>query len=168
MPNQAMPLGKLKDYADGKDQYLLGTDSNGVRYWLESATWDCSWYWGFGYVETYRGNRMPSKAKDIDSHQHIKNSFIGNTHGKYVHNIFDSPLLAHTTFTEEEGWVLSELFFSFYKLKEAAEFYHTGGAGITINPLRELMVNKQQEDHINKVLLPPIFQEIYKILAPVE
>lgn len=168
MSNQVMPLQKLKDHAHGKDQYLLGTDTDGIRYWLESAKWDCEWYWGFGYVETYQGNRMPSKARDIDSHQHINTTFIGKVGDQYIHNIFNSPLLTHTTFTENEGWTLSELFFSFYTLKAAAELYHMGGSHITTNPLRDLMRNKEQEDHINKVLLPAIFQEIYKILDPAE
>lgn len=26
--------------------FLLGVDEEGVRYWLEQASWNCDWYWG--------------------------------------------------------------------------------------------------------------------------
>jgi hypothetical protein len=66
-------MEKQKDHAFGKDVYLLGTDENGIRYWLEAASWDCGWYWGFGYIETYKNNQTPSKAQDFDSHEHANN-----------------------------------------------------------------------------------------------
>ena len=46
-------LNKKKIHVFGKDAYLLGKDDQGIQYWLESPSWDCDWYWGFGYVETY-------------------------------------------------------------------------------------------------------------------
>lgn len=162
-----------------KNVYLLGTDEDGIKYWLEAASWDCEWYWGFGYVETYNlgGKRKPSSCTDIQSHQHIDSSFMGKhefynheTHkfeqSEYIHNIFDSPKLAQTTFTENEGWKLSELFNTFYKLKEFAALYHSGGSGTSTNPLQSILKNEAQENHINKVLLPKVFEEIYKILNP--
>lgn len=161
-------LPKQKDFAFGKDVYLLGTDKDGIQYWLEAASWDCEWYWGFGYVETYYKNRQPSKAKDIDSHQHIDSSFIGkiDCYKEYVHNLFDCPTLVNTTFSESEGWTLTELFKTFYLLKETAQMYHTGGTHTANNPLRASLINKEEENRINKVLLPAVFAEIYKILSP--
>ena len=38
--------------------YLLGRDEEGINYWLEEPSWDCGWYWGFGYVETYTTNEV--------------------------------------------------------------------------------------------------------------
>jgi hypothetical protein len=46
-------LSKRKSHAFGKDIYLIGKDKSGTNYWLESPSWDCDWYWGFGYIETY-------------------------------------------------------------------------------------------------------------------
>lgn len=169
-------IAKAKSHAFGKDVYLLGEDKDGIKYWLEAAKWDCGWYWGFGYVETYKGNRTPSAAKDIDSHSHVDGSLMGKIEfynsdkqkwdSEYINNIFDCPTFSKTTFTEKEGWVLSELFKSFYTLKVTAEFYHTGGAHITTNPLRDKLKNEAEENRINKELLPAIFEEIYKILNP--
>ncbi len=59
-------MQKQMDHAFNKDVYLLGKDSEGISYWLEAPSWDCGWYWGFGYVETYRSNRKPSTARDIE------------------------------------------------------------------------------------------------------
>ena len=52
-------MKKEKRFAFGKNIYLLGSDKDGVKYWLEEASWDCGWYWGFGYVETYTNNSNP-------------------------------------------------------------------------------------------------------------
>ena len=64
-------IKKQKSNAFNKDIYLIGKDKDGVKYWLEAPSWDCGYYWGFGYVETYTNNNNPSKAKDITSHQHL-------------------------------------------------------------------------------------------------
>lgn len=40
-------MKKEKRKAFGKNIYLLGEDTEGTKYWLEEASWDCNWYWGF-------------------------------------------------------------------------------------------------------------------------
>ena len=30
----------------GHKYYLLGADKEGIKYYLEEASWDCDWYWG--------------------------------------------------------------------------------------------------------------------------
>ena len=75
-------IKKEKDHAFGKDVYLLGKDAEGVKYWLESPSWDCGWYWGFGYVETYQRNWRPSLARDIEA---VCAIFICNLHLQYSH-----------------------------------------------------------------------------------
>ena len=146
-------------------KYLLGKDKYGILYWLSPASWDCGWYWGFGYVSTK------------DSHQHIDSSFMGKIqvynpdknvgdYTEYIHNIFNCPTLTEVTFSEGEGWVLSELFKTFYILKESAEMWYRGGAHITSNPLKTVLKRENEEKYTNTVLLPLVFEEIYKILKP--
>jgi hypothetical protein len=101
-------IKKQKSHFFGKDVYLLGEYKNGKRYWLEAPSWNGGWYWGFGYVETYEGNRWPEKAKDIDSHTHIDTSFIGRIEyydpnekslkTDFIHNIYDTPLLSSVNY----------------------------------------------------------------------
>lgn len=170
-------LTKQQSYAFGKDVYLLGENNDGIKYWLEAPKWDCDWYWGFGYVETYRNNANPSRARDIDSHTHIDTSFMGKLEyfdielkawkqTDYIHNIYDCPKLAKTTFDEKTGWVLSELFNEFYILSRTAKLYHTGGANTTTSPIQGLLKNPEQENHINNVLIPAITAKIIELLKP--
>lgn len=169
-------IAKRTSNAFGKDIYLLGIDADGVKYWLEAPKWDCGWYWGFGYVETYTNNENPSKSRDIDSHQHIDSSFMGSSEyydhskgcfrkGEYIHNIYDCPTFAATTFDEKTGWTLSELFRSFYSLKESAEMFGRGGSHTTTNPCQSMLQNKEWAKHINEVMIPAVTKQIIDILS---
>lgn len=169
-------LKKQKDHAFGKDVFLLGRDKEGMRHWLEAPRWDCGWYWGFGYVEVYQQNWLPSKARDINEHTHIESSFIGQPQdhydiekkafvkGEYIHNIYDSLKLAQTTFNENEGWILTELFKQFYLLKDMASLYGSGGMNTATSPID--WTDKTQEKHINEIMIPRITAKIMEILSP--
>ena len=170
-------ISKQQSRAFGKDVYLLGIDEDGTKYWLQAPKWDCGWYWGFGYVETYTNNNRPDLAKDINSHQHIDSSFLGKLEyydtekgcfrqGEYIHNIFRCPKLSASTFTESEGWTLTELFNTFYSLKESAELFGRGGSHTTTNPCKDTLLNKEWTNHINTVLIPTITSKIIEILQP--
>lgn len=164
--NATTSKSTIRKEVSPKGKYLLGLDQYGDEMWLTAASWDCEWYWGFGYIH------------QKDSHTHVDSRLMGKQEvyncdkncwqlsSDYVHNIFHSPEFSATSFTEAEGWVLSELFSTFYILEETAGMYNRGGSHVADNPLMHVLKNKEQEDHINKILLPAIFEEIYKILRP--
>lgn len=167
-------LPKTKDHAFGKDVYLLGMDEQGIKYWLEAPKWDCNWYWGFGYVETYSHNRKPSKALDIDSHSHIS-GFLGTQEeynfdkgcfckGEYIHNLIDNKRFVSTTFNEKESWELSELFTQFYFLKQAAENLGRGKCNIA-NTTIEKWEDKALAKNINENIIPKVTARILEILS---
>ena len=159
----------------GKQVYLLVTFSSGRKVYLVKASWDCGWYWGFGYVQTYR-------RCDIETHEHIDSSYMGIqkvwdskkgvfVDGVYIYNIYDNPKLVETTFSEKEGWQLSELFSQFYTFQEVANLLYRGGAGLTtlLDYLKIEYPNKEEHlKEINEVILPQIFERIYTILTPCE
>ena len=170
-------IPKQKNHAFGKDIYLLGQDREDYNVYLESPSWDCGWYWGFGYIERYTNKTNPSIARDVIRHSHWDGEIVGQkrvydvnkkcwVNRKYIHHINENPEFISTVLTDHESWVLAELMRSFYILKKAAEFYHHGGAYITTNPLSDFFKSKEQYDHINIVLLPRLFEEIDKILTP--
>jgi len=171
-------INKKVSKAFSKDIYLLGKNIDGEYVWLEGAKWDCNWYWGFGYIETYTNNKNPHLSRDISSHSHWDSSIIGKhdyydsekscfrLSSDYVHHLNDSPKMAETTLTEAESWKLAELMKTFYTLREAAEMYHMGGAHVTANPCADILKNEAEEKRINEVLLPAIFKEVYKLLTP--
>lgn len=168
-------LTKKVSHAFGKDIYLLGQDSEGVNYWLEAPKWDCSWYWGFGYVETYTNNKNPSISKDIQSHEHIsgilgaqevydfdKKAFVK---GEYVHNLIESKKFSATTFTDKESWELTELFNQFYFLQSAAENFGRGKCH-TANTKAPKWIKKDLAKEINEILIPAVTARILEILTP--
>ena len=171
-------INKQKSFAFGKDIYLLGEDKEGIKYWLEAPKWDCGWYWGFGYVETYTNNNNPSSSKDISSHQHIsgflgeqekynyeKGCFVKDDFG-FVSNLIDSKTFVKTTFNESESWKLTELFKQFYLLRDMADFTHREipGCHVTTSPVNHGNL-KAWNKEINEIMIPKITKEIIKILT---
>ena len=152
-------IGKKKSFAFGKDVYLLGEDISGVKYWLESAKWDCGWYWGFGYIKTYTQNNSPETSRDISSHQHA-----GDFMEWCIEWNSKKPTLSKTTFSNSEAWRLCELFKRFNLFRDLAEYYHSGGCGVT--SLKDNKKDLEEHKRINEVVIPEIMNEIIRILNP--
>lgn len=118
-------------------------------------SWDCGWYWGFGYVMQYTNN--------TSSHEHIDSSFLCEN----VVNLYDAKQLHKTSFSYVEGWKLTELFRQFYLLKEMAAFAgrerpncHIASSVVAHGAL------SSWSGHINKVMIPAITEAIITILTP--
>lgn len=156
-------IKKRKSHAFGKDIYLLGRTADGTNYWLEEAKWDCDWYWGGGYVETYTNNTNPARARDIESHQHFDSLFFkkANMHG---HKAF-TEFFEETPFTDKEIWQICDLMKSFYIASEFAAMVHTGGANYTENPVREILKSDIMYKTINELQIPAIMESLYEILS---
>jgi len=168
-------INKQKTSAFGKDVYLLGVNKSGEYIWLESAKWDCDWYWGFGYIETYTNNKYPAISKDITSHSHWS-GLVGKQErynsdkqcfcldSKYVSHLNENPDIESTVLTDKESWELADLMQSFYTLRDTAEICHSGNSHLTTTGID--LKNQELENHINKMLLPKIFERVYQILTP--
>ena len=52
--------------------------------------------------------------------------------------------------------------------KETAEILGRGGAHYTNNPCKDVIINTDEVTRINTVVLPAVFEEIYKILIPAQ
>jgi len=154
-------MNKTKSNAFGKDCYLIGRDKNGGVIWLEAAKWECGWYWGFGYVETYTKQLDPANSLDISSHQHWSGLLGRRLHSHHINEVLDESVL-----NEAESWEISDLMKSFYTLKEAAEVLGRGGSNLTDKGNRDAIKSEQMAKEINEKMLPSLFQEIYKILDP--
>jgi hypothetical protein len=157
-----MEIIKKKKVMDswGNYVYLLGIDKEGKYVWLQEPSWDCGWYWGFGYIERYTNNKNPGNSRDIISHTHWDTEIMPN---KY-HTIYEmEDLFDAVTVTRNEACGLSELMKLFYSFQEVAEIYHSGSSGIskTID-----LKNLQEYNRITKEVMPKIFKEIDYILNP--
>ena len=151
---------KAKSHAFGKDIYYLGK-LDGRKMWLEEATWDCGWYWGFGYIETYTNNNNPANSKDIESHQHYNSLLLHDG----IHILSDIPELTDCPLTISEQWELSDLMKSFYTLRSAAETFHLGNSNMCVKHKLDLK-DDDFARKINDEILPEIFDRIYEILSP--
>jgi len=144
---------------------LLGRDTK-EPYFLRLPTFNCSCFWGFGYVENF------------ECHLHINSSFTGkqdyydyetNTwqQTEYIHNLYDSPKLKETTFSKEEGWELSELFAQFYLLKQMADFSNNQNPGCNISSTT--IKHGSQKTFYKKlitIMIPKVILRILEILSP--
>lgn len=140
---------------------LLGCNNNEPIY-LSPPSWDCNWYWGFGYL----GNR--------NCHYHVDGLTKIETYNSDAKVFTTKSVNLYDGFVEHFGntlrvrksdlWTLVELFKTFYILKETAEVLGRGGSHYTTNPAKDLIINKDEVTRINNVVLPQIFEEIYKIL----
>lgn len=114
---------------------------DGEKIFLSPPSWDCGWYWGFGYL----GNK--------NCHYHVDTlNKDKNLYDAFKEHFGESLIVKE----DKDLWALCELFKTFYNLKEIAEVYNRGGSKYTANP--------GEVKRINEVLLPAIFKEIYLIL----
>ncbi len=149
-------MNKRRETAFGKKVYLLGKDHEGILYWLEESQWECDWYWGMGYVETYTNNKYPHLSRDINSHQHFDGLFFnGRVDGHTAWNNF----FAESVLSSKELWTLMELMKTAYTLQETAAVLGRGGSHYTANPCADVK-------RINEVVLPAIFEQVYEFLSP--
>lgn len=152
-------MKKEVDIAFGKKQYLLG-QKDGTYYWLEEAKWECEWYWGLGYVETFTNNKKPHLSVDIESHNHFCMFFDeGNGYDAFK-EFFDESVL-----NDKELWTFLECMKSLYTLGEYSDFLYRGGSHYTSNPCRELIMNDAEYERINKELIPALLNQVYKLLS---
>lgn len=160
-------IAKQTSHAFGKKVFLLGINKFGEYMWLEESSWDCGWYWGFGYVVTYTINTSPSTSRDIKSHEHYEGlvGVIDEITNVYVQTLNESSFFTHTVLTDSEAWRLGDYMNSFYALKEAAEIFHRGKSHYTSTPGLDLK-NSEIYNHINKIAMPQIFKAVYEILSP--
>ena len=147
----------------GKKYYLLGIDKDGSKRYLEHGSWDCGWYWGFGYVESFTNNRQPEKSKDISEHTHFDSLFFNSNKNGF--DTFQSFFKDHVL-TDDEIWKLLELMKTFYTARSWAGICHIGGSNYTTNPCTDVIKNNEEYDRINKVVIPAIMNKIYKLLTP--
>jgi len=161
-----MTMMKQVTKAFDKKIYLLGQDKDGYNVYLEAPRWDCGWYWGFGYIETYTNKTRPETARDVFCHTHWDTSIVGQQSDKYVYHINESPIFEDTVLTDKESWELSDLMQSYYTLLKAAEFFRHGNSWISSSINSNELKNKELENKINQEILPIIFKRINEILTP--
>ena len=157
-------MKKRVEKAFGKKVYLLGTDKAGIYYWLEAPSWDCDWYWGLGYIETYTNNKNPQLAKDINSHQHFDYLFFNKK--KCAYDMF-KEFFTETPLSDHEIWELLDLMKSSYTSRAFSDMLHRGDSHFISTECSEMLKNQTNiEKVINKIFIPNLSAAIDKLLSP--
>jgi hypothetical protein len=143
--------------------YLLGINKDGEYVWLEKESWDCGWYWGFGYLHTFTNNRQPERSRDLSSHFHFDSTFLNGP--DCCHDMFKN-YFTETVLTDAEIWELCDYMQTFYTLKSVAELFKCGYSRQTERAKIEKVQSETHYDLVNKVWLPEVFKKIEQLLAP--
>ena len=143
--------------------YLLGVDREGDYVWLEKESWDCNWYWGFGYLHTFTNNLHPERAKDLASHFHFDSTFFNKQSCSF--EVF-KEYFKESVLTDDELWQLLDLMRTYYALKASAEIFGCGYSRYTKKAKIDKLKSVETEDAINKSLLPEVFKKIEELLTP--
>lgn len=148
--------------AFGKTIYLLGKDKDGIKYWLEEPSWDCGWYWGFGYIETYTNNNDPTHSRDIESHQHFDSLFLNQN--KCARDAF-KEFFVETPLSDDEIWELVDYMKTFYTLEGVAELFKHGYSHQTERAKIETLTREDLTKEVNEKMLPELFNKIRDLLT---
>lgn len=153
----------MKTLSNYKSKIYLGTVNN-ERIYLSAPSWDCGWYWGFGYLGNmnchYHVDGL-TKIKNYNFEKSVWEYEFVNLYDGFKKHFGDSFIVKN----DSDIWTLAELFKTWYTLKETAEVLGSGSAHMTTNPCKDIIINKDEVTRINGIVLPQIFEEIYKILS---
>lgn len=134
--------------------FLLGTNKDGEKVYLEKSTFDCNWYWGIGYLETF--NRSYT---DISSLFHADTTILS---WDEFNEYFEETVL-----TRNEIWQFLELMRTLYTLRKMSDTIYQGGSHYTINEVEQALLKEYQPmyDKINNETIPTLLNEVYKLLG---
>lgn len=131
-----------------KEEIYIG-EFEGEKVFLASPSWDCGWYWGFGYIQ--------------NSNLHTHFSSIGSRNKNMFDNIKD--YFPGFIVNDDEGlWEFCELMQTFYNLKKTTEVLGRGGSHYKKNPIADIIKNEKEAERINKEVLPKLFDKVYELL----
>lgn len=133
-----------------ENYYYLGKNKWGKDVYMPKPHWDCDWYWGFGYLETFKNN-------DLYTHTHFDSEILNTEVISYdaFKNYFpETPLL------EDEIWELLDYMQTFYTLKTTAELFRHGYSYFTERAKLDILNDTDLYNKINKEMLPAVFDKI--------
>ncbi len=127
----------------------LGENIFNEGVYLEPPSWDCDWYWGFGYLETKNQHYHLSNLSKVEN---LKDAF---------NNHFKNFIVTD----EQDKWKLAELIETIYSLRKTAEVYYRGGSHLTfIEEESKIVKDEKQYFKLNYEVIPKLFKMMYNIL----
>ena len=135
---------------NGKDKVFLGVDRKTAEFiYITKPTWDCEWYWSFGYL----GN--------VHCHYHLDDYQKGRNINMYDALLTDYDLVDRI---RENLWTFCELALTIYTLKETAEVLRRGGSHCSTNPCKMDILDVEYTNKLNNVVLPKVMQTFWDLV----
>lgn len=131
------------------DKIYLGTIDN-EKIYLSKHSWDCNWYWGFGYL----GNsRCQFHIESLIEYRYMTDSCL-NFNKEVTNQNFCNidTFFTDTWLTQKDWWILRDLFIQAYALRNANEVYKHGGHQTAVLGITNIITSKTMQDSINKDL----------------
>jgi hypothetical protein len=134
---------------------------HGEDVFLAPPSWDCGWYWGFGYI---RNRNLHTHynclcLKKLEKYNYKKQVYELTD---FIHILEQNPNF-QTTLSRSKQWQLSDYMKSFYALKEASEVLGRGSSHYT-GQVNTSIKNTSMSRKIDSVILPKLFNDIYLLL----
>jgi hypothetical protein len=149
---------------EGKGRIFFGVNKETKeRIYLSKPTFDCSWYWSFGYL----GNK--------GCHYHLssygtKEQFLKLENGEYKRITEDRNKNMYDCLNEDYDlnpiikdnlWSFCEQVSTIYSLKEAYEVLHRGGSHFTTHPMQKKVKKTGTANMLNDRLLPELMKNLW-------
>lgn len=143
-----------ENFSDNLKQVQIGTYHN-RPVWLRVPSFDCGWYWGFGYL----GNTQ--------CHFHLDGlaAMEPKLSGKNLYDQLVEMFGETLTIPREKLWKFCEIVKTVYTLKEAAALFGLGGSRYTTNPDSDKITITEYSDRINNELIPLQIQSLWRLLT---
>lgn len=117
------------------DKIYLGKDTDGEEVYVTKHSWDCGWYWSFGYL----GNEY--------SHYHFDSIFGASSNWTDI-----EAFLSETKITQKSWWLVLEMFKTAYTFKEMAACMRRGSHISTIPDKYKTHFSTEEVAELNKKL----------------
>lgn len=156
-------LNKQIIHVFNKTYYLLGKDIAGTKWYLQKSTWDCGWYWSFGYLESFTNNKNPEKSKDIRCHTHLNSLFQESSENAFnaLKNFF-----SESVFEDDQLFEFVDYIETGYQLREAAKLFADGYSHYTERSKDPCIIKPELVKEINEIMIPSINARLDKMLLP--
>jgi hypothetical protein len=152
---------------NGKERIKIGTDSNGETIFMDKPTFDCEWYWSFGYLGNKNMHYHLEAYQSKDRHFTTdKGEFVCLTEKRNLcmrdcleadYDLVDS--------VKDNLWQFCELALTIYALKKTAEVLGRGGSHMTTNPCKEVIKNAEEVKRLNEVVIPELCQTLWDLIS---
>lgn len=145
----------MNKFISGKDKIFLGTRKNdNSLIFMNKPSWDCEWYWSFGYLRNKNEHYHLSNYQDIGINLTDEK---GNYHSftqKRNMNMYDCLLYDYelSSGIKDNLWSFCEQASAIYTLNDAYEVFYRGGSHFTFHPLRDTIKSTDKATNLADLL----------------